>query len=186
MRGRLIIALVPAMLTATNASSGTHRHPPGGVLEQEVAALLREKTESVRCDGQHFIFGVGYIDGSYMERIFYVEGAGDRPSVSVDFRGAGLQDAEAKEQAPLDIAAVPFVVELQAPRVLHAVPTGEAWRVSDEGWETALRFKYTSWFGEVRRKSGEWRIDWKGYRRPMLPPSVTGNAEAICAMFEGR
>ena len=161
----------------------SHRHPPINRLEKELAGLLEEKAESVRCDARHFIFGVGYIDGSYMERIFYVEGAGDRPAVTVEFRGAGLRESGDGEQELPDIAPASFIIELQAPRVRYATPTGDGWRVSDEDWETALRFKYTSWYGEVRRENGEWKIDWQGYRRPMLPESVTGNREAICAMF---
>ena len=51
--------------------------------------------------------------------------------------------------------------------------------------ETALRFKYTSWFGLISRIDGEWRIEWQSYRRPMLPAPLKGQAEQICSLFEG-
>jgi hypothetical protein len=182
----LLTALVFAGLVVQLAVADSHRHTPADGLEIEIARLLQEQAESVRCDASHFIFGVGYIDGSYMERIFYVEGAGDTPAVTVEFRGNLPPEIHADGQILPELPGLSFVMELATPRVLHATPAGDGWRVSDDGWETALRFKFTNWFGEIRRESGEWKIEWQGYRRPMLPRYVIDNREAICAMFAGR
>ena len=186
MHGTVIATALLATAAATDSMADAHRHAPRNAAEMEVADLLRSTAGSVACDEKHFIFGVGYIDGSYMERIFYVEGAGNRPSIKVEFSGAGLPNADSGGGGPPDIPPVPFVVELQAPRVLHAVPAGDGWRLGGKTWDSSLRFKYTTWYGEVRRESGAWKIDWQGYRRPMLPASVTQDREVVCAMFYGR
>jgi hypothetical protein len=105
--------------------------------------------------------------------------------VKIEFLGE-VPPPYAQPGPAADLPAMAFVMELSAPRVLHATPDGDGWQISDGGWETALRFKYTSWYGDIWRAGGTWQIDWRGYRRPMLPRSVTANREKICAMFSGR
>ena len=84
-----------------------------------------------------------------------------------------------------DIEPLSFVLEMTSPRVRYAIPDGDSWRLAGADWETALRFKYTSWFGLISRIDGEWRIEWQGYRRPMLPASLKGQGEQVCSLFEG-
>ncbi len=151
----------------------------------EAERVLRENTAYLSCDESHFIYGVAYIDGSYVESIFYVDGDGDRPAVTVRFRG-DVPAPYGGGDSGADLPPLPFVLEIRAPRALQATPDGDGWRIDDAGWQHALRFKYTSWYGEIRRENGDWKIEWKGYRRPMLPASVTGRHKATCAMFDGR
>jgi hypothetical protein len=146
------------------------------------AKWLKENTAFIRCDGQHFIYGIAYIDGSYMERIFYVRGGGDQPELSVSFRDGGIFGIEGEEE----FGPIPFVLEMKFAEALYATPSNGGWRVSDDGWEAALRFKYTSWFGTISMQGGEWRVKWQGYRRPMLPPGLTEHAGQLCSMFAGR
>ena len=154
--------------------------------EDEIRTLaikwLESTTAFVRCDGERFIYGVGYIDGSYMERIFYVEGGGEKPILSVKFRG----DDQATVNEAGDFGPLAFVLEIKAPKTLYATLINGKWQASDDGWETALRFKYTSWFGTVSRKDGQWNASWQGYRRPMLPESVTGSVDETCKLFSKR
>jgi hypothetical protein len=155
---------------------------PGRTLRELAVEWLKENTAFISCDDQHFVYGVGYIDGSYMERIFYVRGGGDRPAITVKFREPEQRDlADDGVSGPL-----PFVLEMASPEVLSAIPSAKGWQVSDEAWESALRFKYTSWYGDIIWQDGEWTVDWQGYRRPMLPASVIEHADEICAMFSGR
>ena len=146
-------------------------------LEEAAATWLIENTSWIPCDENHFVYGVGYLDGSYIERIFFAEGI--KPELNVRFR----EDALVEPEPGADIDAVPFVLEIKVPRVLHAVPSGQSWRLGEEGWESSLRFKYTSWFGEIGREDGKWQVRWQGYRRPILPESVTEHAEETCALF---
>jgi hypothetical protein len=150
-------------------------------IRQLATNWLIENTSFIRCDDEHFIYGVGYIDGSYMERIFYVEGGGAKPGLSVQFRDA--------KQAVLsdsgEFGPVPFVLEMNAPRTRHATLENKKWVPGDD-WETAIRFKYTSWFGLISRKAGQWAVDWQGYRRPMLPESLTGHVDEACSLFSGQ
>ncbi len=143
---------------------------------------LKENTAFISCDDEHFIYGVGYIDGSYMERIFYVQGGGEKPILSVRLRGEVPQPLETGG----DVGPISFVLEMKSPKVLYATPANGSWQVTEDGWETALRFKYTSWFGEARRVDGTWSANWQGYRRPMLPKNVTGSVEETCALFADR
>ena len=110
----ITLALVAASLAAAQAAADTGRHAPGNALEREVAALFREQAGTVRCDASHFIFGVGYIDGSYMERIFYVEGSGDAPRFSFEFRGAGLTEPDHEDGPDPDVGPASFVIEVAA------------------------------------------------------------------------
>jgi len=153
--------------------------------EEEIRELaikwLKESTAFIRCDSEHFIYGVGYIDGSYMERIFYVEGGGAKPILSVKFR----DDDRLALTETGDFGPLPFVLEVKSPRTKHATLEKGVWQLSVEGWETAIRFKYTSWFGTVSRTGGQWNAQWQGYRRPMLPESVTAHVDETCALFSG-
>ena len=153
--------------------------------EDEVRKLaiqwLKENTAFIRCYDNHFVYGVGYIDGSYMERIFYVEGGGDKPILTVKFKESDQEKLLENE----DFGPVSFVLEVKSPKTLHATLASGKWQASKEGWETALRFKYTSWYGTVSRQGGQWSANWQGYRRPMLPESVTEHVSETCALFEG-
>ena len=175
--------LLAAALIPGHAWAVPGRHFAASEWEHLATRWLKENTAHIRCDARHFIFGVGYIDGSYMERIFYVAGGGDHPAISVEFRATQAVDPVADGVTPEDGTAIPFVMELEAPSVLHATPVGEGWEISDQGWESALRFKYTSWFGLISSQDDTWRVEWQGYRRPMLPESLIANTEEICSRF---
>ena len=152
--------LLAAALISGHTWAASGRHFAASEREHLAVRWLDENTAYIRCDERHFIYGVGYIDGSYMERIFYVEGGGDHPAISVEFR-ATLAVVPGADGATLnDDAGMPFVMELKAPRVLHASPVGERWKISDQGWESSLRFKYTSWFGLISAQDGAWRAEW--------------------------
>jgi hypothetical protein len=151
-------------------------------IRQLAIKWLKESTAFISCDDGHFIYGVGYIDGSYMERIFYVEGGGAKPILSVQFR----DDDQIVLTEPGDFGPIPFVLEVRSPRTMYATLENGTWRLGDDSWETALRFKYTSWFGAVSRTAGLWGVEWQGYRRPMLPESVTERVEETCALFSER
>jgi hypothetical protein len=156
-------------------------------LREQAARWLIERVDWIPCDEDHFIYGVGYIDGSYMERIFYVQGSGPRPLFNIRFREeAGAQRQASDDEGRQEFRPVPFVMELQSPTVLYAEPRGERWAVSNEGWQSGLRFKYTSWFGTVQQREGAWDVTWKGYRQPMLPEGLRADAEKACALFAGR
>jgi hypothetical protein len=143
---------------------------------------LKAVTPYISCDQKHFIYGVGYIDGSYMERIFYVRAGADIPELSVDLREQITPPAEEGD----DVGPIRFVIEIKAPQVLFATFVNGRWVRSDTPWEKALRFKYTSWYGEAYRQNGKWLIDCLGYRRQMLPKSVTEHVEKTCRLYAGQ
>jgi len=175
-------AILISLMTCSPLHADAASQPADELLREEARNWLKQNTDYISCDDRHFVYGVGYIDGSYMERIFYVEGGSEKPAMSVRFK-----DTRTVEVLPeTDIEAIPFVLEMVSPRVLHALPDGDGWRLGESGWETALRFKYTSWFGTISRHDGKWEIEWQGYRRPMLPPSAMEQSEQICRMFEGQ
>jgi len=193
----IMCRLIVIWMLLFSADTGQAQADPGRKISQQDLTLqeltqqelrelaikwLRDSMAFIACDEQHFIYGVGYIDGSYMERIFYVRGGGDRPALSVRFR----DEEQAQVPAGGDIGALQFVMEINSPKVLSASLSNGRWRVSDEGWETALRFKYTSWYGTVSRQDGQWNAEWQGYRRPMLPASVTDHVGETCGLFAGR
>ena len=175
-----LLGLLLGALVSSQAPADTEADSATKILKTQARAWLKENTDYITCDEQHFIYGVAYIDGSYMERIFYVEGGDERPALNVRFRDVDpavvLSDA--------DIEPLSFVLEMTSPKVRYALPDGESWRLGEEGWEAALRFKYTTWFGLISRTDGEWQIEWQGYRRPMLPASLKGQSEQICNLFE--
>jgi len=82
----LIILSLRAALVSSQLSADTEAGLAAEVLTTQARAWLKENTDYITCDEQHFIYGVGYIDGSYMERIFYVEGGDERPALNVRFR----------------------------------------------------------------------------------------------------
>lgn len=153
---------------------------PANPNESGAMAWLRNQFEYIACDATHYVYGVGYIDGSYMEKVFLVADEQGGPRVEAGFRpGSSAWHAEDG-----DLEARAFMVEATVPRAIYAEKSGSGWRVSDEGWETALRFKYTSWFGMLSRVDGQWQAEWQGYRRPMLPADLPGNGQNVCAWFD--
>lgn len=147
--------------------------------EKMAEAYLEEQAGVLACDDRHFIYGVGYIDGSYMERLFYVEHDGIPVAITAEFRDRNRWPEHAGQHLP----PMPFTLELKVPRALYAIPSGRGWTIPEQNWGEALRFKYTSWYGEIAYQGGQWQIAWKGYRRPMLPPGVRNNAARVCAWF---
>ena len=61
----------------------------------------------------------------------------DINATHLEFRGEGLPDVEPGNGESPDVGPAAFVIELQAPRSLHAVPDGDGWRVGDAGWARA-------------------------------------------------
>ena len=161
------------------AAAETGREETAGGIREKAIEWLKENTAFISCDERHFVYGVGYIDGSYMERIFYVRSSQNTPVLHVRFRDQN----EPRHEANGDAGPFRFVLEMKAPDVLFAVPTDDGWKVSEEPWESALRFKYTSWFGTISRRDGVWEAHWQGYRRPMLPASITEHANEVCELF---
>ena len=148
-------------------------------LEAEAGTWLRDQFEYIPCDGEKFIYGVGYIDGSYMERIFLATGDGNTPELEVRFRDHTLHEAVYREQ----VSGVPFVLELRISGARHASLNAGDWR-AQPGFDTALRFKYTSWFGELSWREGQWQVQWRGYRRPMMPRPLVNQPGKACDLFE--
>ena len=169
----MLVAIAVLPLAASDVDRGVEN------LEEVARAWLRQNTEYISCDDEHFIYGVGYIDGSYMERIFYVRGGGSKPALSIKFQA----DVTAMAESDEDVEPMPFVLEMRSPEVLFATWSSGSWHVGTESWESALRFKYTSWFGTLSRRSGIWTADWQGYRRPMLPESARKNSQELCELF---
>jgi hypothetical protein len=174
LRGMVLTAIMAGPAFSAAAIQETEQS-----IHAQVTKWLKASTDYVSCDDRHFIYGVGYIDGSYMERIFYVSGDGSHPILSIDLRDGIILP----EKDGGDIGPISFVVEITAAKVLHATPDKGGWRVNEEGWETALRFKYTSWFGTVSRRNGQWSAQWGGYRRPMLPENVKAHVKNTCDLF---
>lgn len=174
---RLMVLLL--LLIAGPAWSALQNQDIEENIRERVIDWLKESTAYISCDKDHFIYGVGYIDGSYMERILYVQGGGEKPILSVSLRG----DVPEPPEPGGDVGPVSFVLEMKSPRVLYAEPVNGTWVVSENDWQNELRFKYTNWFGVASRKASVWTAQWQGYRRPMLPESVLANAEETCALF---
>lgn len=169
MQGFLVVSLL-LMTFVTEASRS---------IDSEAESWLRDGFEFIPCGKAHFIYGVGYIDGSYMERIFYTADSGDEPQLEIRFRDDSLIRAGSRQE----VANAPFVMELRLGRAQHAIPAGPRWLVQ-EGWESALRFKYTSWFGNLSWSGNGWQVNWQGYRRPMLPGPLLDEPGKTCALFE--
>jgi hypothetical protein len=157
--------------------------PPLTPIERAAISHLRNEAGMVRCDEDTFLFGVAYIDGSYMERIFLAEDEQGGPGLDLEFHQRDNWPADGEADGGGDLAAMPFSVELRVPSSRYALPSGSGWRVPPQQPETALRFKYTNWYGEISRQGGDWMVDWQGYRRPMLPDDVREHPADVCALF---
>ncbi|NND45205.1 MAG: hypothetical protein HKN58_07765 [Xanthomonadales bacterium] len=165
------LVLVPGLvLVVADARAGAR---------EEVAQWLKNWAPFISCGPGHFIYGVGAPDGSYVERVFYAADSGPEPVFELRFRDPF------PEHLPngADFDPLRFELEIQVTRVRHAVLRGGSWTVGAPEWESALRFKYTNWFGTVSRQGGQWDVDWDGYRRPQLPESMLANPEAACGLF---
>lgn len=175
--------LATLILSAFMASSVAIAEPAGESVRdraQNLAARwLEENTDFVSCDERHFIYGVAYIDGSYMERIFYVKSERNTPILTVSFRDSDTSIITSEQS----FSSIPFVLEMKVPAAKSAVPGKGSWRLVDNSWESALRFKYTSWYGSISHQDGKWNVTWEGYRRPMLPRDVTGRISELCELF---
>jgi hypothetical protein len=172
--GLIVLAGISTRAWSESEHSMTSEH-----IRAELMSSLEAATPYISCDKEHFIYGVGYIDGSYMERIFFARAGTSKPDISIKLR----QEFTLPEEEGGDVGPIPFVIEIKASQTLYATNVNERWVRATTVWEKALRFKYTSWFGEATRRSGNWVIDWHGYRRPMLPQSVTEHVEKTCDLF---
>jgi hypothetical protein len=181
MKLRIRVLLAYSALSAVTVQAGEPVLTPA---ERDAVRVIEADFRSVPCGAGFFVYGVGSTDGSHVERILYVGGAGNTPTLQVKWRGAIPEPYDQAVIAP-DLPPLPFLLELRVPRALHGTPDGAGWRLAPDGWQTALRFKYTHWYGRIRREDGAWRIEWDGYRRPLLPGSVSDRHASICAMFQG-
>lgn len=171
--------LTHLLLMSGIAAGSFASDPPGNTNETTAIDWLQKQVEFLACNESHHVYGVGYIDGSYMERIFLVADEAGKPRVDAVFREAD-PTWHATES---DLEPRSFTVEVKVPRALYAQKSNSGWQVSTGGWESALRFKYTSWFGLVSRVDGQWQVKWQGYRRPMLPPELLGEEKKVCSWF---
>jgi hypothetical protein len=160
---------------------------PLPVLAAEAVALaedfLMRQADVVSCDDQHSVYGVAYVDGSYMERVFYVEHPPGPLTLRVEVEGPEQWPTTVDGALPDALPPRPFVVEVTVPRALFAVPDGKAWIRTEMSWGKAFRFKYTHWYGEIARTDGQWQVEWKDYRRPMLPARLKAQSAVLCAWF---
>ncbi|MDX1460433.1 MAG: hypothetical protein R3348_05200 [Xanthomonadales bacterium] len=145
----------------------------------DAADWLRRDFDFIPCSDKSFVYGVAYIDGSYVERIFLAEGTyPGGPELQFRLRGPVWEAVDPGS----DLPPAPFVLELRVEKAIHAIPSGDGWQ-REGGWESALRFKYTTWYGQISRQSGQWQVRWSDYRRPMLPASLHEDPDRTCALF---
>jgi hypothetical protein len=169
-------------LTALAVEAG---EPVRSPTEAEAIRAIEAEFQHLPCGDGLFVFGVGSTDSSYLERLLCADGAGTAPRLQVKWRGE-VPAAYGSEAGAPDLPPLSFLLELHVSRALQGVPHGTGWQLVEGGWQTSLRFKYTHWYGQVRRQGGAWKIDWEGYRRPLLPRAVIDRRESVCAMFQGR
>jgi hypothetical protein len=185
---QIFLILVSVLISATVPASEP-RLPPRNELERLAAIYLVDQFDFIGCKDKGFVYGVGYIDGSYMERIFIVKDPpGVTPDLSVDFRGDEMVlieplTTQLENGVEKISTAVTFMLDLKVTKFNDAV-LNKNWRLSGEGLRGSPRFSHSTWFGVIRKINDEWNIDWQGYRRPMLPDSVKDHPLAICTMFE--
>jgi hypothetical protein len=182
--GSRVLALVSVLLPHSGGSEEVEapytRHERAAVIH------LRNEAGVVRCDEDEFLFGVAYIDGSYMERIFLAKDGRGEPRLDLEFHDRESWPGDEQADDGGDLAPMPFSMELRVPSSRFALPSGAGWQVPPQEPETALRFKYSNWYGEIGRQGGEWIVDWKGYRRPMLPDNVRKEPDNMCRLFGER
>jgi hypothetical protein len=176
---QIYLILVSALISVTVPASEP-RQPARNELERLAAIYLVDQFDFIGCEDRGFVYGIGYIDGSYMERILIVKDPpGGTPNLSVEFRG---DEMVLIDPLPTQIengvenisTAVTFMLDLKVTKFNDAV-------LKNRG---SPRFSHSTWFGVIRKINDDWNIDWQGYRRPMLPDSVKDHPEAICTMFE--
>lgn len=150
--------------------------------DDQARAFLLSEASIHACDDEHLLYGVAYIDGSYMERVFYVEHPAKAPEIIINFRD-GNWPATGRSGAVPDLPSRQFTFEIVVPRARYAVPVANGWRMTERSWGSAFRFKYTNWYGEIAHHEGQWQVDWKDYRRPLLPTAILDKPTVACDWF---